>query len=145
MSIEENKDLVTRYTEESNAVKGDVNKILAICDKYYAPKFVYHLTIGDWNFEQTKQFTAASYKNIPDLKYTIEDIVAEGDKVVVRFTISGTHNGEFMGIAPTGKKFTQAGTSIYLIVGGKIAEVWWLADSLGLLQQLGVLPPMGKG
>jgi ketosteroid isomerase-like protein len=145
MPVEENKDLLTRYIEESNAVKGDITKILAICDKYYAPNFVYHLTLGDWNFEQTKQFTADSYKNIPDLKYTIEDMVAEGDKVVVRFTISGTHNGEFMGIAPTGRKFTQAGTSIYRIVGGKIEEAWWLADSLGLLQQLGVLPPMGQG
>jgi len=139
-SVEENKDLMTRYFTETNAVKGDVAKILAIFDKYFAPNVVYHLTIGDWNFEQTKQFTAASYKNVPDLNQTIEDIVAEGDKVVVRFTISGTHNGEFMGIAPTGKKFTQTSTSIFRIAGGKIAEVWWLADTLGLLQQLGAIP-----
>ena len=134
MSIEEeNKDLITRYIKESNAAKGDVTKILAIMDKYYTPKAVYHLTIGDWNSEETKQFTAASYKNVSDLNTTIEDMVAEGDKVVIRVTIRGTHNGEFMGIAPTGKKFTQAGTNIYCISGGKIAEVWWLADSLGLL------------
>jgi predicted ester cyclase len=138
--VEENKDLMTRYIRETNAAKGDIAKTLALLDKYIDHKTVYHLTIADWNFEQTKQFTAASYKNIPDLNSTIEDMVAEGDKVVVRFTIHGTHNGEFMGIAPTGKKFTQAGTSIYRIAGGKIAEVWWLADTLGLMQQLGAIP-----
>jgi len=140
MSAKENKDLVTRHIKEMNAAKGDITKIATIMDKYYVPKFVYHLTTGDLNFEPTKQFTTAVYKNIPDFNWTIEDMVAEGDKVVIRVILRGTHNGEFMGVAPTGKKFTQAGITIFRIAGGKIVEGWVINDTLGLMQQLGAIP-----
>ena len=140
MSTKENKDLVTRYLKENNAVKGDITKATTIMDKYYAPKAVYHLPSGDWNFEQFKQFATAALKNIPDFNSTIEDIIAEGDKVVVRSTMRGTHSGELLGIAPTGKKFSETGISIYRIARGKIAEVWVVDDTLGLMQQLGAIP-----
>lgn len=140
MSAKENKDLVTRHIKEMNAAKGDITKIATIMDKYYVPKFVYHLTTGDLNFEPTKQFTAAVHKNIPDFNWTIEDMVAEGDKVVIRVILRGTHNGEFMGVAPTGKKVSQTVISIYRIAGGKIIEGWAVMDTLGLMQQLGAIP-----
>jgi len=79
----------------------------------------------------------------PDVRLTIEDMVAEGDKVAVRWAWSGTHRGEYMGIAPTGKEVTYTGITIHRITGGKIVESWDEVDNLGLMQQLGVAPPPG--
>ena len=71
-------------------------------------------------------------------------MIAEGDKVAVRFTARGTHKGEFLGIPPTGKQVAWAGINIYRVASGKIAETWQLSDGLGLMQQLGVVPPVGQ-
>ena len=76
----------------------------------------------------------------PNLHFTFEDLIAEGDKVVVRETMSGTQQGELMGIPPTGKQFSVTGIEIYRFEGGKIVEHWLESDMLGLLQQLGALP-----
>jgi len=73
-----------------------------------------------------------------------EDMIAEGDKVVLRSTFRGTHKGDLMGIAPTGKQVTMPLILIYRIADDKIVEHWMQADALGLLQQLGVIPPMGQ-
>jgi steroid delta-isomerase-like uncharacterized protein len=73
-------------------------------------------------------------------RFTVEDVVAEGDRVVVRWTGSGTHVGEFMGIPPTGKSFTIAGIDVYRVADGKLAEHWHVVDQLALLGQLGLLP-----
>jgi len=79
-------------------------------------------------------------------RFTIEDVIAEGDKVVVRWTNSGTHVGEFLGIPPTNKTFSIAGIDIYRLSGGKLAEHWHVVDVFGQLQQLGLLPaPQGAG
>lgn len=78
-----------------------------------------------------------------DNRVIIEDLIAEGDKVVCRFTASGTHQGEFMGIPPTEKRVTIMEIRIYRIIGGKIVECWGLFDQMGLMQQLGVKQPMG--
>lgn len=75
--------------------------------------------------------------------YTIEDIVAEDDRVVVRWTNQGTHVGELAGMPPTGKAFTIAGIDIYRVEGGKLAEHWHVVDMLSLLQQLGFIPAPG--
>ena len=82
--------------------------------------------------------------SFPDFHVTSEDIIAEGDKVVSRWTASGTHKGELFGIPPTGKKATWKGISIYRFADGKIVEAWGDADFLGLLQQLGVMPVAGS-
>jgi predicted ester cyclase len=71
---------------------------------------------------------------------SIEDIVAQGDKVAARFVEHGTHNGEFMGIAPTGRQATWTEIGILRIEGGKIVESWYETDMLGLMQQIGALP-----
>jgi steroid delta-isomerase-like uncharacterized protein len=78
----------------------------------------------------------------PDTRMTIEDEIAEGDKVVIRWTIRGTHKGEYMGIAPTGKEVTVTGISVYRIERGKIVEDWSNNDMLGMLQQLGAIPSL---
>ncbi len=80
----------------------------------------------------------------PDSQVTTEDLVAEGDKVVERFSFRGTNTGSFMGAPPTGKKVTSSGMSIFRIAGGKIVEHWGENDALGTLQQLGFVPAPGQ-
>jgi steroid delta-isomerase-like uncharacterized protein len=87
-----------------------------------------------------RQFYSALRKAFPDLHFTIEDQIAEGDRVVTRWVAHGTHTGEFQGIPPTGKRGTFMGIDIDRIVNGKVVECWPTADELGLLQQLGVIP-----
>jgi steroid delta-isomerase-like uncharacterized protein len=76
----------------------------------------------------------------PDMRETVEDLVAEGDKVVGRFTMRGTHSGEFMGVPPTGRSVTMSGIDIVRVAGGKIAEFWYGEHLLELMQQLGAVP-----
>jgi predicted ester cyclase len=76
---------------------------------------------------------------------TIDDMMAEGDKVTCRFTARGVHNGEFMGLPPTGKKIAMTGIEIFRLRDGKIAELWGEANLMGLMQQLGILPAPPKG
>jgi predicted ester cyclase len=76
----------------------------------------------------------------PDMRVPIEDVVAEGDKVAVRWALEATHQGAFLGILPTGKRIRMNGISILRPADGKIAEQWEQSDRMGLLQQLGVIP-----
>ncbi len=75
----------------------------------------------------------------------VEDQIAEGDKEVTRFTFTGTHKGELMGIPPTGVQATSTGIAIARMAGGKYVEAWVNKDDLGMMQQLGVIPPLGQG
>jgi steroid delta-isomerase-like uncharacterized protein len=92
----------------------------------------------DWNGH--KQLLAALFNAFPDFYHKLEDVVAEGDRVAVRFTITATHRGEFQGIPPTGKQISIGGTDFLTIVGGKITEEWVSVDMMGWMQQLGVIP-----
>jgi predicted ester cyclase len=94
--------------------------------------------------EGLKQFISLFRAGFPDLHFTIEDMIAAGDTVVVRQTYRGTHKGELMGISPTGKQVTITSIDIGRFTGGKLVEHWGATDSLGLLQQLGVVPPLGQ-
>ena len=76
-------------------------------------------------------------KGFPDYRITIEDLIAEGDKVAKRWTFRGTHTGEFLGIAPTGKKVMMRAVTIYCFADGKVTDIWWNYDAFGLMQQLG--------
>ena len=80
----------------------------------------------------------------PDLHFTVEDMIAEGDKVVTRLTIRGTQQGAFMGISPTGKQATVTAIDIHRFAGSKSVEHWLNMDTLGLLQQLGTIPAPGQ-
>jgi steroid delta-isomerase-like uncharacterized protein len=140
MSTKENKELVRQIIKEWNAVKGDVAKMRSLYDKYYAPGFIYHdVSAGDMNREQTIQDMATYLSAFPDVNYTIDDILAEGDKTVIRCTIQATHKGTFMGIPATGKRIVVKGVEIDKIVGGKIVEAWGLDDSHRMMTQLGVI------
>jgi predicted ester cyclase len=128
MSTEDNKALMRRFYEEVFNKK----KTAAI-DDFIAPDQV----------ERAKQTITLYLTAFPDLHFTVEDMVAEGDKVVARLTVRGTHQGAFLGISPTGKQVTGTAIDINRITGGKSVEHWNTSDTLGLLQQLGVVPLPG--
>ena len=138
MTTQQNKDLVRRYVE--NVLnQGD----LAEADELVAPDAVmYHAGAPGpiRGLDAIKLFVSAFRASFPDLRSPLEDMVAEGDRVMVRFTWSGTQHGDFQGIPPTGRKFTVTGSGLYRIQDGKIAEVWAEFDTLALLTQLGVMP-----
>jgi len=92
-----------------------------------------------------KQFVTMYRSAFPDVHITVEDIIVEGDKVAGRWTLTGTHQGEFVGIPPTGVQVTVTGMTIHSLSDDKVVEDWMISDALGMLQQLGVVPPMGKG
>ena len=134
MSTEENKALIRRYWQASNEHNVD------ILDELMTTDYVQHETTGDINLKDVKAFDTMAIAAFPDITNTIDDIIAEGDRVVVRTTTSGTHKAEYRGIPPTGKTAVITEVGIYRISKGKIAEGWSLYDALGLMQQLGVIP-----
>jgi len=138
MSTEKNKALIRRLAQALNT------RNWAMLDELLAPNFVNHnASPGEKPGREGHKEAAISIINaFPDIKFTIEDMIAEGDKVVVRLTFSGTHRSQFMGIPPTNKRATVQEIAIVRIVNGKIAEEWTNSDSLGMLQQLGLIPPM---
>jgi len=93
--------------------------------------------------EGSKQLVMVYRNAFPDVQFTIDEQIAEGDKVVTRWTAHGTHKGELAGIPPTGKSATVTGMGVDRIVNGKIVESWGLFDQFGMMQQLGVIPTPG--
>ena len=143
MSAEENKALARRVSEEIYSSGGNVD----VADEIYAPDFVGHDPSSPEEIrgpEGVKQFASAFRSAFPDMQSTVEDQIAEGDKVVTRYTSSGTHQGELMGIPPTGNPVEMTGIYMSRISGGKLVEEWYNPDILGLMQQLGVIPPPGQ-
>lgn len=116
---------------------------MAVVDELIATNYIDHDKRPDLvarDPESFKQVVTMLLTAFPDLRVTIEDQIAEGDKVASRFTMRGTHKGEFMGIAPTGRQVTFTGIGIRRIAGGKLVEIWMNMDDLGMMQQLGVVP-----
>ena len=140
MSTETNKATVRRWiTEGWN--KGN----LSLVDEMYTPDFVQHdpgSPVPVTSHEALKGYVTVFRTAIPDLQFTIDDLVAEADKVLWRFTARGTQTGALMAIPPTGRSATVTGMVLFRFANGKIAEVWVNVDNLGLLQQLGVVPAM---
>jgi len=137
MSVREIKALERRWVKEMN--KGKTATMAAI-DELYATDYVIHgghyVVHGD--IKDFKKSIGDIYSAFPDINYTIDDMVVEGDKAAVRLTFSGTHKGEFMGILPTNKKWTMWEIVIDRIAGGKFVESWVRYDTLGFMQQLGL-------
>ena len=143
MSAEEIKALERRAFELVN--KGKAASIAA--DEIWAPNYFLHSGIGREisGLKDLKQYWSSLYVAFPDLHFTLDDVIAEENKAVVRYTLTGTHQGAFMGIPPTNKKVTLWGIEIHNIASGKIAECWARWDTLGVMQQLGVVPIPKKG
>ena len=139
MSIEENKSIVRRFFEVGPS-KGDLDA----ANELLAPDFFLHVPLpcspGVRGIDEVVSACRAAFQG---LDVTVEDMVTEGDMVAARFTARGVHNGAFMGLPPTGKPITMTGMEIFRLEKGKIAELWGEANLLGLMQQLGILPPMG--
>jgi steroid delta-isomerase-like uncharacterized protein len=138
VSAEDNKAIFRRIVEEGFN-KGN----MSVLDELVAANHVNH-TDNVHGPEEYKRFITMYRAAFPDLHMAIDLQIAEGDKVVNRWTTRATHRGNLMGIPPTGKQVTVTGTHIARIVGGKIVEEWGNMDALGMMQQLGVIPPMGQ-
>ena len=112
---------------------------LAIIDELIAPEHISQVrnVVGR---ERLKQLITLFRSAFPDLRFTVEDLFVKRDKVVVRWIARGTHQGRFLGVAPTGKQVRVAGMTIGRIAGGKIVEEWCNWDALGLILQLGLIP-----
>jgi len=132
MSLEENKAIILSLYEADN------KKDLIILDEVISPDF-FDPTFKLQGPEGYKQFETAFFKGFPEWIETIEDIIAEEDKVWVRFTGTGTHKGEWRGLAPTGKKVTFRGVQIWCIVDGKVVSKDSILDLSDALRQLGVI------
>jgi C-1 hydroxylase len=138
MSLEENKAIILSLYEADN------KKDLRILDEVISPDF-FDPTFQLRGPEGYKQFETAFFKGFPDWIETIEDIIAEEDKVWVRFSGTGTHKGEWRGLAPTGKNVTFRGVQIWRLVDGKIVSKDSILDLLDALKQLGVIEYTKKG
>ena len=135
MSTEDNKALVQRFFEE---VINQRN--VAALDQFVSPNAVNH-TVPSGLPQGPSQFLSLHLNAFPDVKATVEDLLADGDKVVALVSYRGTQQGAFRDVSATGKPITVMGINIFRIVNGKIVEHWGLADRLSALQQLGVVTP----
>ena len=136
----ENKAIVRRLMEETINQKN-----LDVFDELVAPDFVNHSAPpgAPSTREAWKQSVAMMGAALPDAHLHIEDEIAEGDRVTTRFTIHGTHQGELMGIPATGRQVNFGGIHIARVAGGRIVERWYEFDMMGMMVQLGVVPPPG--
>ena len=139
MSTEQNKAVVRHWVEVWNSQN------VAAVDELVAPDYVRHdPNIPDVHgAEAEKQLISIVLAAFPDIHFTIEDLVAGDDRVAGRYTMRGTHRGEWLGIPPTNCTITLSVMEIYRIADGKIAEQWVILDAVGMLRQLGVIPASG--
>ena len=137
MSTEENKALMRRSGDALN------QQNLAAYYELIAPDVVVHDHATTMQgLEALKQFVTMYFSAFPDAQYTIEDMRAEGDSVFARYTVQGTHQGNLMGLAPTGKQVSILSMVIVRYANGKAVEIWYNYDRLGMMQQMGAIPPM---
>ncbi len=135
MSIAINKAIVRRYIEQ---VLNEQR--LDLAEEFLAENIEFHGSGIPPGMEVVEQWLAAFATAFPDGYTTIEDMVAEDDRVVARTTFNGTHQDEMQGIPATGKTISMPGITIFRLDNGKIAEGWLVNDNLGMMQQLGIIP-----
>jgi predicted ester cyclase len=141
MSTEQNKAIANRIPAEFS--KGNIDILNQVVD----PKAVDHAVPPGTpaTVESTKQFMTMLTTAFPDLRYQLEDVIAEGDLVVQRVTASGTMKGALMGMPATGKKAAWSEIHIVRMANGKVVEHWANVDQMSMLQQLGLMPAPGQG
>jgi steroid delta-isomerase-like uncharacterized protein len=133
-SVEDSKAVIRQYLEEAWNQKN-----LGILDQLTASNYARYISgqASPLDREGQKQRIASFHQGLPDVHLTLEDLVAEGDRVVFRITLHGTHTGTLMGVPPTGRQVTISAIDIARLADGKIVEHWGQMDTFGLLQQLG--------
>jgi predicted ester cyclase len=136
-----NKATFQRFHEAANT--GDVEQLAKTIDEIVAPDAVIRtpLPIDATGAELLKQVWAMLLGVYPDIHLTVEDLIAEGDKIVARNTVTGTHRGEFMGVGPTGKSVTYSEIFIFRFAHGRVVETWGVVDVYAQMKQIGVLSP----
>ena len=136
-----NKELFKRFHEAANS--GDFDYLAKTIDELVAPDAVIRtpLPIEATGAELLKQVWAMLLRVYPDIHLTVEDLIGEGDKVVGRTTVTGTHRGEFMGVAPTGNRVTYNEVFIFRIADGRVVETWGVVDVYAQMKQIGVIGP----
>jgi steroid delta-isomerase-like uncharacterized protein len=144
MSTKDPKALMRRWFEEANKGKAAA---LAVIDEIGATSYVFHHATSEdiRGLKDFKQYMSMVYDAFPDNHMTIDDMFVEGDKVATRYTFTGTHKGKYRGIPATNKKVSVSMIEIGRTSGGKFVEGWQRFDTLGMMQQLGVIPTPGKG
>jgi predicted ester cyclase len=130
MSVEENKALVSREQEELWNHTGNLDA----AQELFAPQ----------QADAARQEAADFRRGFPDVRSSIEDLIAEGDRVVARWRARATHRGEYAGVPPTGREVEFTGISVYRIEGGRIAQSWTEEDDLGLMRQIGAVAESGQ-
>ena len=144
MSTTQETSNKARFRRIEDAVNtGDVEVISKTIDELVAPDVLIHMPLAveaPRPHEAFRQLWAMLLRGLPDLHLTIEDLIEEGDKVVMRNTVTGTHQGEYMGIPPTGKTLTYNEILIFRFARGRIAETWGIVDVLSQMRQLGLMP-----
>jgi steroid delta-isomerase-like uncharacterized protein len=136
MTTSDNKTVINHFVEQ---VINQGN--LAVLDEVLTSSYVYHAPGLEVSGPEGMQVVFTMLRRaFPDWHETVEDLIAEGDRVVFRVTGRGTHQGEFYGIPPTGKRVSMSGIDIVRLDGQRIAEHWAIFDQFGLMQQLGVIP-----
>ena len=133
MSVEENKAVVRRFMEEG----WNAGNEQALADQVFHADVILASTGEVLGLERLKRACGTNRTAFPDVNLVIHDLIAEGNQVAVRWTFTGTHRGEFMGVAPTGKQVTYRGMSILRIKDGKVVEIEDIANELAILRQLG--------
>jgi len=135
-----NKARFKRFLDAVNT--GDAELISKTIDEAVEPDVLIRtpLPVGATGAQALKQVWAVLLRAFPDLHVTVEDLIAEGDRVVGRNTVTGTHRGEYMGLPPTGKSITYNEIFIFRFAGGRIAETWGVVDVFSQMRQLGAIP-----
>jgi steroid delta-isomerase-like uncharacterized protein len=140
MSIAENKQIALRFAQDG---WGTMPNWEQVWDELVSTDVIHHFNSSSKpiiGLEANKVFNASLFQGFPDIKQTIEDVISEGDKVMYRTTLQGTHTGEFLGIPPTGKSGKINDFTLLRFKNGKIVEWWYECNLLELMKQLGLMP-----
>jgi steroid delta-isomerase-like uncharacterized protein len=136
-----NKATVSRFVDDVIGT-GDAEVISKTIDELVEPDVLIHMPmpIQATGAQALKQVWAMLLRGLPDLHVAVDDVIAERDKVVFRATVTGTHQGEYMGLPPTGKSITYNEIFIFRFANGRLAEIWGVVNVFSQMQQLGVIP-----
>lgn len=140
LQVASNKEIFRRFCDAMST--GDPELISEAIDEFVEPDALIRtpLPLETTGAEKLKEVFARLHRAYPDLKVTVEDVIAEGDKVVGRNTVTGTHRGEYMGLPPTGKSVSYDEIFIFRFANGRIVETWGVVDVFAQMRQLGMIP-----
>lgn len=143
MTDAEAEALVRRWFEElfTDGDLGTADEILAADVRYHGPESLSPTDVT--TPEDIKRYVEVYGRAFPDLQYTVEDVFGEGGQVCARWTATGTHRSDLFGIEPTGEVFVEEGVNVFTVREGEIAEVWSDWDTLKMVQELEIVPPIG--